>query len=104
MTDSIPAVGSNARSARTGRIVGDVTYREGDGPQIAIRRGAVEITETAQDVTLGWADGETRGSTSMPVADYRRDLATGAIVLDDGAAPDAGAPREGRADPAAPGA
>jgi hypothetical protein len=96
MTDSIPAKGSDARSVRTGRIVGDVSYREGDGPQMPIRRGVVEITETAQDVTLGWADGDSRGSSSMPVADYRRYLASGAIVLD--------APSPPSADPPAPGA
>ena len=54
-------------------------------------------------MTLGWADAETRGSTSMPEADYRRYLETGAIVLDEGTAPEADTGLGG-SDPAAPGA
>ena len=62
-------------------IVGQVEYREGDGPNIAIRRGPVEVETTASDATLGWTDGEVRGSAAMPLADFRRYVAEGAIVL-----------------------
>jgi len=71
---------------RHGRIVGKVEYREGDGPKIVIRPGPIEYTLTASDVTLGWADGDTRGSAAMPLAEFNRFRSEGAIVDDDGAA------------------
>lgn len=63
------------------KIQGEVTYREGDGPHIAIRPGPVEVHTTAIDATLSWADGETRGSAAMPIAIFRRYVAEGAIQL-----------------------
>lgn len=62
-------------------IVGTVEYREGDGPNIAIRPGPVEVDTTATDATLGWADGEARGAAAMPLADFKRYVAEGAIVM-----------------------
>ena len=62
-------------------IVGKVEYREGDGANIVIRRGPVEVETTATDATLGWADGDARGSAAMPLADFKRYVAEGAIVL-----------------------
>ena len=62
-------------------IVGTVEYREGDGPNIAIRRGPVEVDTTATDATLGWTDGEARGSAAMPLADFKRYVSEGAIVM-----------------------
>ena len=68
-------------SNKLGRIVAEVTYREGDGVPLVIRPGRCEITITELDVTIGWADGESRGSTAMPVADFEAYVASGAIVL-----------------------
>jgi hypothetical protein len=68
-------------STRDGRIVGDVFYREGDGPELPIRRGPCEITVTNLDVTISWTDGDTRGATAMPLAEYTRLLTSGAIEL-----------------------
>lgn len=68
---------------QSARIVGPVEYREGDGASLPIRPGPIEIEETATDVTIAWKDGETRGSAAMPLADFRRYLATRAIVLGD---------------------
>ena len=62
-------------------IVGKVEYREGDGANIAIRRGPVEVETTANDATLGWTEGDARGSAAMPLADFKRYVADGAIVL-----------------------
>ena len=62
-------------------IVGPVEYREGDGPNITIRPGPIEVDITASDATLGWTEGEARGSAAMPLADFRRYVAEGAIVL-----------------------
>lgn len=62
-------------------IVGKVEFRQGDGPKIAIRRGPAEVETTANDATLSWTDGETHGSGAMPLADFRRYVASGAIRL-----------------------
>jgi len=62
-------------------IVGLVEYREGDGPNITIRRGPIEVDTTDTDATLGWTDGEARGSAAMPLADFKRYVEEGAIVL-----------------------
>jgi hypothetical protein len=67
--------------ARPARIVGNVTYREGDGPAIAIRPGPCEIVESEQDVTISWTDGDTRGSTAIPLSDFKRYVAKKDIVL-----------------------
>ena len=63
-------------------VKGKVEYREGDGPNIIIRRGPVEVQTTPSDATLSWTDGETRGSAAMPIADFRRYVAKGMIELD----------------------
>ncbi|MBK1613674.1 hypothetical protein CKO44_09350 [Rubrivivax gelatinosus] len=63
-------------------ITGTVEYREGDGPNIVIRRGPCVIEETELDVTLSWTEGDARGSAAMPIADYRRYVASRAIRLD----------------------
>ena len=62
-------------------IVGPVEYREGDGPNLPIRLGPIEVETTATDATLGWTDGEARGSAAMPLADFKRYVAEGAIVM-----------------------
>ncbi|MDO9072816.1 MAG: hypothetical protein Q7U73_06095 [Rubrivivax sp.] len=63
------------------QIQGKVTYREGDGVQIAIRPGPVEVQATASDVTLSWTDGQTHGSAAMPIGDFRRYVSEGLITL-----------------------
>ncbi len=67
--------------AQRARIEGKVTYREGDGVLIAIRPGPVEVQAAASDVTLSWTDGATHGSAAMPIGDFRRYVADGAITL-----------------------
>ena len=67
--------------AQAARIVGKVEYREGDGPLIVIRPGAIEVQTTATDATLSWTDGETHGSAAMPLSDFRRSVAEGRIKL-----------------------
>lgn len=66
------------------RIVGTVEYREGDGPLMPIRPGPIRIEATERDVTISWSDGDTHGSTAMPLADFRRYVASGAVVVDGG--------------------
>lgn len=67
---------------RTARITGKVEYREGDGANITIRLGPCEVDETALDVTISWIDGDSHGSAAMPIADFRRYVASKAIQVD----------------------
>jgi hypothetical protein len=67
--------------AQTALISGKVEYREGDGVNIAIRPGRVEVQTSPTDATLSWTDGETRGSAAMPLADFRAYVAKGMIAL-----------------------
>jgi hypothetical protein len=67
--------------AQQAQIIGKVEYREGDGPNIAIRPGPVEVQTSTLDAVLTWVDGETHGSTAMPIADFRDCVAKGTIVL-----------------------
>jgi len=67
--------------AQRAQIKGKVTYREGDGVQIAIRPGPVEVQATPSDVTLSWTDGETHGSAAMPLGDFNAFVADGLITL-----------------------
>jgi hypothetical protein len=66
---------------RRAQIEGKVEYREGDGTAIAIRPGPVEVHTTANDATLSWAEGDTRGSAAMPLTDFDRYVDKGAIKL-----------------------
>ena len=68
--------------SQSAQIIGNVEYREGDGPNIAIRTGQVEVQTTASDATLSWTDGETHGSAAIPLADFNRFVADGRIKLD----------------------
>ena len=67
--------------SKSARIKGMVEYREGDGASIAIREGPCEVEETELDVTISWVDGDTHGSTAMPVADFKRYVASKAIEV-----------------------
>lgn len=62
-------------------IVGMVDYREGDGPKIVIPVGLVLVETTHSDATLSWGNGNTRGSTALPLSAYRRYVAEGTIKL-----------------------
>ena len=67
--------------AQTAQITGKVEYREGDGTNIAIRLGPVEVQTTPIDATLSWVDGETHGSAALPIGDFRAYVAKGTIAL-----------------------
>ena len=72
---------------QTARIAGKVEYREGDGANITIRLGPCEVEETALDATISWTDGESHGSAAIPIADYRRYIASQAIQIEGVKAP-----------------
>lgn len=67
---------------RQARIQGEVVYREGDGPNMVIPEGPVEFQESEFDVTLSWAEGDTRGAAAMPIADFKRYVACQAIAVE----------------------
>jgi hypothetical protein len=71
---------------RTAQIVGKVEYREGDGANLIIRPGPVEVEQTALDATLSWTDGGTHGAAAMPLTDFQRYLTSRAIRWADAAA------------------
>ena len=68
--------------AQKAHIVGKVEYRSGDGPNVEIRPGPVDVTTAVNDATLSWTDEETHGSAAMPLADFKRYVAEGLIQLD----------------------
>lgn len=70
-------------AVKKGRIVGEVTVREGDGVAYTIPKGPCEIQLTEVDATISWTDGDTRGVSAVPLAEYTRLVKLGAIVLDD---------------------
>jgi hypothetical protein len=51
---------------------------------MTIPQGPVEFQESEFDVTLSWAEGDTRGSTAMPLSDFQRYLASRAITVEGG--------------------
>ena len=72
-----PATSPNARMQA--QVVGDVSFREGDGPMLPIRRGPVEVETTGLDALISWTDGDISGSAALPLADYQRYVKEGAI-------------------------
>ncbi len=64
------------------QVKGKVEYREGDGANMTIRCGPVEVQTTSADATLSWTDGQTSGSAAIPIADFNRYLARGQIELE----------------------
>jgi hypothetical protein len=62
-------------------VRGTVTYREGDGVPIEIPRGPCEIEVTDLDVTISWVDGDSHGSTAIPLGDYSDYVASGALAV-----------------------
>ena len=66
---------------QSAQVRGKVEYREGDGTNIVIRPGPVEVETTPTDATLSWTDGETHGSAAIPIADFRNYVTKGLITL-----------------------
>jgi hypothetical protein len=67
--------------AQNAQVMGKVEYRQGDGVNVTIRLGPVQVQTTPTDATLSWADGETRGSAAMPLGDFKSYVAKGLIAL-----------------------
>ncbi|HMN79024.1 MAG TPA: hypothetical protein PKA20_03740 [Burkholderiaceae bacterium] len=69
------------RSEQAAEVSGPVEYRLGDGPKATVPQGPIRVTTTDIDATLSWQDGDTHASASMPLADFQRYVADGAITL-----------------------
>jgi len=68
--------------AQRAQVKGKVEYREGDGANITIRCGPVQVQTTPTDATLSWTDGDSRGSAAMPIADFQVYVVKGMIERD----------------------
>jgi hypothetical protein len=85
-TDSAAGAAANtAAPRRLARIVGEVESRQGDGANVAIRKGPCGVQLSALDATIDWQDGDARGSAVLPRASFDTHLRDGAIVYADGA-------------------
>jgi hypothetical protein len=65
------------------QVVGEVTFRQGDGPHIVIPLGPCEVQLMANDATIAWEDGDAKGVAAMPLLDFKRFVRSGAIVMAD---------------------
>lgn len=68
--------------AQKAHIVGKVEYRSGDGPNVEIRLGPVDLNMGINDVTLSWTEEDTHGSAAIPLVDFKRYVAEGMIKLE----------------------
>jgi hypothetical protein len=82
MTDSssnTSGSGETRPAQRAAQIVGEVVSRQGDGANLVIPKGPVQIQLTAADATISWVDGDTHGLAAMPRTDFNRHLTSHAI-------------------------
>jgi hypothetical protein len=68
------------------QVLGKVEYRAGDGPSIVIPPGPIEVQVSFDSAVLSWGDGGAAQTTAIPVAEYQRHVAEGAILEDKGRA------------------
>jgi hypothetical protein len=66
---------------RTAQVHGKVEYRLGDGPLLRVPAGPITIDMGDDDVTLSWAQEQTRQSAALPRSDFARYVAARAIVI-----------------------
>lgn len=66
---------------KTGEIVGNLTYREGDGVSMEIPKGPCEVELTALDATITWVEGDSHGAATIPLSDYARYIAGGVLTV-----------------------
>ncbi|MDM0107038.1 hypothetical protein QTH97_18980 [Variovorax sp. J22R24] len=62
------------------QVVGKVEYRAGDGPSIVIPPGPIEVQLSFDSAVLSWGDEGAVQTTALPIAEYQRYVAEGAIV------------------------
>ncbi|SDM41013.1 hypothetical protein SAMN05428957_105248 [Oryzisolibacter propanilivorax] len=70
---------------RHATVHGHVTYRVGDGPDLPIPEGRVELLPAPDSVTLSWtAANGAAGRAALPRSQYEQYVQRGGIVPDDG--------------------
>lgn len=69
-------------SKQKAKVVGEVTYREGDGIEMTIPPGACELDRTALDATITWTEGASHGAAAIPLSELDRFLQNGALVIE----------------------
>ena len=60
-------------------IRGEVEFRAGDGPMMAVPDGPVEIEMADDSVTLSWHDGATANTTAITREEFDRYVSEGKI-------------------------
>jgi hypothetical protein len=81
MTPDSAATPPAAEVRQLALVVAPVEFRQGDGAMLRVPVGEIEVVTTPADATLAWQEGETRGSATMPLADFRRHVDRGLIRL-----------------------
>lgn len=67
--------------AANARVKGNVEYRAGDGPLIAIPEGPLEVQLGLDSAVLSWGDAGNPQITAIPLDEYERYVAEGLIEL-----------------------
>ena len=66
-------------------IIGEVSFRAGDGPLIPVPNGPVEIELAPDSAVLSWLEGDgTHESAAIPRDEYERYRKEGRIALVNG--------------------
>jgi 2-methylisocitrate lyase-like PEP mutase family enzyme len=62
-------------------IIGEVNFRQGEGPLRTIPRGIVQVETTPTDAVFTWQDDQAHAIAAMPVANLCQYIADGVIVV-----------------------
>ncbi|SCK26696.1 hypothetical protein VAR608DRAFT_2185 [Variovorax sp. HW608] len=68
--------------AANARVKGNVEYRAGDGPLIAIPEGPLEVQLNADSAVLSWGEGHSAQIAAIPLDEYERYVQQGLIELE----------------------
>ncbi len=68
--------------SQTATVTGPVQFRAGDGPNLPVPVGPIDIDAGESEVTLSWVDGDTHGAATVPIGEFRRYVAQGAIRVE----------------------
>lgn len=72
----------NLATTLTAEVVGMVEYSEGDGPELEVRRGLVQVEVARMDTVFSWQDENYRAQAAIPFQNFSRYVSNGAIRLD----------------------
>ncbi|MNK45002.1 Glutathione S-transferase GST-4.5 [compost metagenome] len=72
----------NLATTLAAEVVGVVEYSEGDGPELEVRRGLVQVEVARMDTVFSWQDENYRAQAAIPFQNFSRYVSNGAIRLD----------------------